>query len=122
MTRKSKLLFSYGAIAAFGAALYSLIEYKGLHFLCVFNSLTGLRCPACGNTRAFISAMHGDFTAMFRHNIMFLPELSVLIFLCVFLPYTYIYGKKIPKCIYIFLVLAAVSFCLWGIVRNLFNI
>lgn len=35
---------------------------------CRFRSWTGLDCPSCGLTRAFVSIVHGDFAAAMRFN------------------------------------------------------
>lgn len=35
---------------------------------CRFRSWTGLDCPSCGLTRAFVSIAHGDFAAAWRFN------------------------------------------------------
>lgn len=36
--------------------------------LCLFHHVTGLPCPFCGLTRAFLCMGHGDVFAAFRHH------------------------------------------------------
>lgn len=43
---------------------------------CRFRAWTGLDCPSCGLTRAFVSIVHGDFAAALRFN-----PVSPLVFL-----------------------------------------
>ncbi|MCI5892964.1 MAG: DUF2752 domain-containing protein [Clostridiales bacterium] len=122
MTRLAKLLCVYGGLCIIGIALYAAIEFCGLRLFCLFNALTGLRCPGCGNTRAVLSLMHGDILKSIRYNYMFIPEMAVLLYICIYFPYARIYKKKIPQIAVIILECIAVCFITWGIVRNLLNI
>ncbi len=45
---------------------------------CIFHKLTGLYCPACGNTRALHALLHFDIPACFSRNALFLPSLALL--------------------------------------------
>jgi len=54
---------------------FSLVGYVGLHLLyesglklCWFRSLTGINCPACGLSRAFLSLFRGRFVQAFLYN------------------------------------------------------
>lgn len=40
---------------------------------CIFKSITGISCPACGLTRAFESIFSGDFIGSFDYNILGFP-------------------------------------------------
>jgi hypothetical protein len=44
--------------------------------LCAFHAITGLPCPSCGMTRAFISLAHGDI-----HSAFLLNPASMIIYL-----------------------------------------
>ena len=35
---------------------------------CMLRSITGLRCPTCGGTRALVSLLHGDFSNALKYN------------------------------------------------------
>ena len=66
---RGQLAGAAALIAVFPAAyvLQPLILRDALP-ICPFRCATGKPCPLCGMTRAFATAMHGDFTAAFRFN------------------------------------------------------
>jgi hypothetical protein len=41
-------------------------------YRCPFKALTGIDCPACGVTRAFLCAIQGDFVTAFNYHPLFL--------------------------------------------------
>lgn len=45
---------------------------------CMFRKLTGLYCPACGNTRALYALLHFDLPGCISRNALFLPSLALL--------------------------------------------
>ncbi len=65
-------------IAAYFIIAYSLLNYFNIS--CVFLEITGIPCPGCGMTRAFLSLVTMDFYQAIKHN--------VVIF---FMPYVFIY-------------------------------
>ena len=67
-----RVLLAY-AIAA-GFLLASAITPVAIP--CVFKLVTGIPCPACGLSRAFLYAARLDFLAALRMNILFLPVLT----------------------------------------------
>jgi hypothetical protein len=46
--------------------------------VCVFHKVTGFACPGCGATRAAHQLLHGEFTAAFRLNPLFILSLPFL--------------------------------------------
>ena len=52
---------------------------------CIFNSVTGFSCPACGITRSFLAILHFDFISSFRYNILGIPLFVFIIVSLVFL-------------------------------------
>ena len=40
---------------------------------CIFKTVTGISCPACGMTRSFISIMQFDFLEAFYQNLLGIP-------------------------------------------------
>lgn len=122
MKRAGKLWLIYGAFAVMAVLIYAAVQYTEFHFLCPFNELTGLRCPACGNTRALFSVLSGDVKAAFSQNIMFLPEAAALIFALLYYPYAAVYKRRVPRAVNILLAVLIIVFVLWGFIRNIFNI
>ena len=47
---------------------------------CIFKSVTGIYCSACGMTRAFLCILHFDFLGAFFQNILSIPLFVFLIF------------------------------------------
>ncbi len=47
---------------------------------CLFHRVSGLHCPGCGMTRAAHAALHGEWVAAFRYNVLgvFLLPLALL--------------------------------------------
>lgn len=67
-------------LAIYFLIVYTLFAYLGIS--CVFLELTGLPCPGCGMTRAFISILKADLAAAVRYNItvFFMPYVFAYIF------------------------------------------
>lgn len=51
--------------------------------LCVFHRVTGLDCPGCGMTRAFVRLMQGDWQGALAFNPISLPLFALLIVLAI---------------------------------------
>lgn len=47
--------------------------------LCVFHRITGLDCPGCGMTRAFLRLLHGDWRGAWAFNPWSLPLLGFVV-------------------------------------------
>ena len=75
--RLVKLLFFIFLAAAGGIGLIFLYFHNPVatRWLpqCSFYRLTGLYCSGCGTTRALYAALHGDFYAAFRYNLLLFP-------------------------------------------------
>ena len=92
---------------------------------CLFHSLTGWNCPACGSQRALHQLLHLHFAKAFTYNpflLISLPYLGTLI-LCQWFNENHRFDalKKIchhPILVNIYLLLLLI----WWIVRNLFHI
>lgn len=107
-------------IIAAAAAIAVLLF--GLSVGCPFYALTGLKCPACGNTRAACALMRGDIVTSFKMNPMFLPELAVLALAVGGYGYLLFRGRCSSRVLNMSLICCAAVFVLWGIVRNIINI
>lgn len=98
---------------------------KYIHIPCVFHEFTGLLCPGCGMTRAFIAISNGNFLQAIYYNfliIFLIPIFSIYAFYNV---YSFFQHRKFvsfssvyPRNLTIFFLI----FCLmYGIVRNFFS-
>jgi hypothetical protein len=47
---------------------------------CPFYAVTGWQCPGCGATRALYSLLHGNLTAAWAYNSLFVAVLPLLVF------------------------------------------
>ena len=67
--RRNRLLLAAAGCAVFIAAA-AIPEQAILHgpVVCPLKFATGLDCPLCGMTRAFVFAAHGDVAAAFAFN------------------------------------------------------
>ena len=61
-----------------------LLVIKFIPVTCIFNQVTGIYCPACGMTRAFLSILHFDFKAAYQYNpkVIVVFPLTVGAYLC----------------------------------------
>lgn len=51
--------------------------------ICVFHRVTGIQCPGCGMTRAFLCLLHGDWRGAWDLNPFSLPLAALLLLLAV---------------------------------------
>lgn len=120
MKRKRNVLFLTAGIALAGL-LAAWLFTKGMRVNCIFNSVTGLNCPGCGNTRAMLALLRLDFGQMLSYNLLFPLELAYILWVYIHSCRSYIrtgrfsYGKGTK--ILDISVLAAIL--LWGILRNI---
>ncbi len=47
---------------------------------CIFKTVTGICCPACGMTRAFFAILHFNYLEAFYQNILSIPFFVFIIF------------------------------------------
>ena len=82
-SRAKKVLIAYGI----GLLALAIAIYTPLHVPCVFKLLTGLACPGCGLSRAFVMASRFDFIGAATINILFLPLVvgAAIYFICAIL-------------------------------------
>ena len=52
-------------------------------YACPFEFVTGIPCPGCGMTRAFLALLRGDFALSWTMHPMLIPALAVMIYLIV---------------------------------------
>ena len=69
------------------AAFYILLHLLGVN--CPIRFLSGISCPGCGMTRAWISVFRADFSAAFAYHPLFLTMIPAVIVI--------LFRKRIPK-------------------------
>ena len=97
------------------------ITIFNIPYPCIFNKLTNLYCPGCGNTRMIQSILEGKFYQAWRYN----PLCFILIFPSCILGIDYIIKTiqkkdsilyKIPNKVWIILTIIVI---IYGIIRNI---
>ena len=62
-----------------------ILFYFALHLMgitCPIKALTGVSCPGCGMTRAWLAMMRGDLHSAFHYHPLFLlPAFALLVFI-----------------------------------------
>ena len=70
-----EVAFVAGILAA-NAIIYSLTGYG---IPCVFRLITGLKCPGCGMTHAYLALLRGDVHGAAEYNLMSITVMPILI-------------------------------------------
>lgn len=99
-----------------------IIELSFYFPKCAFYMVSGLYCPACGNTRCVLSLLHGDILSALKYNLT--PVLIGFLLLMLYIEgLTYSFNKYIkllPRNGY-FWVCVFVFMFVYYIVRNIFD-
>ena len=115
------LLTAAVLLAAFG--LYFLFVRFGIGFVCIFNKITTLKCPGCGNTHAVDALLHFRFHEAFRFNYLLPVALFYMAWVYAVSAVSYIKKGKFhyisPFRTLDIAVLAALI--VWFVVRNIFH-
>lgn len=90
--------------------------------ICIIKRVTGLSCPACGNTRSIIAIINGNYFLPIRFNLMFYPEVVITVLTILYFSYIYIFEKTASKFALPSVLIAIVLFVAWGVIRNIINI
>ena len=88
-----------------------------LYLKCIFKSISGYDCPACGLQRAVVSLVHGDFVAAFWLNPYFaiiFPYIFALLFAKIF-KREKLMAKLTKKWV---IAIFAITTITWWILRN----
>ena len=120
-----KRIITVAVICAAAAALlglyYFLYKRFGLGIPCLFNLITGLKCPGCGNTRAVDELLHFHFAEALSYNYMMPAEVLFILYVSIRSAVIYIKtGKRTldtgcePAAVVFLVALIA-----WWIVRNI---
>ncbi|MDO4187534.1 MAG: DUF2752 domain-containing protein [Lachnospiraceae bacterium] len=96
------------------------IKVFGYAIPCIFNFVTGLKCPGCGITRLMMAAINLDFKSAFYYNPFIFVTSPVLLY---FVIKNVLYDcgfirKNLSRIDNIILYVYIVLFLLYGVVRN----
>jgi hypothetical protein len=121
--RLRKTLKKYSIILAVGFAYLFFTLLTDLGIPCVFNKLTGLKCPGCGATRMFKAIARFDLKAAFGFNpFLFITGPFLLAYL-VYSDTVYVLRNTMPNKKWDILLTAELIIALiYGILRNIFPI
>lgn len=109
------------------AILFLIVGFISMWYLnisipCVYYELTGIYCPGCGMTRAFLSLLKLDFYQALRYNAF---SIIVAVLLALYILggiYGWLFNKinfmekKIPSLVWIIFIVALL---VYGILRNI---
>ncbi len=79
-----KLCAVFAALCLLAAAYCLFVSVNGKGIPCVFNAVTHLKCPGCGNSRAALALLHFDFAGAVKYNALFPLEFAYIgyVFIC----------------------------------------
>lgn len=122
-TRIAILLLVTAGILTGGLFLY-ITARLGYPVPCIFNKLTGLSCPGCGNTRAVLALLRLDLIGAFTYNPMFPVEFFYLGFVYIRCAVSYLttgrFSYRSPAPVFDYAILG--SLLLWWVIRNILHI
>lgn len=90
-------------------AISLMLNFLGIS-ICIFYNLTGIYCPSCGMTRAFVSLFHFNIKEAFYYNPMFIS--IPLVILPFFIEQFFFKIKKSTKNMY-FLSILILIIAVW---------
>lgn len=91
--------------------IYGSDPNKGPILPCIFNLVTGYKCPGCGMTRAINSLMHGDFISAYDYNkLILLIPIGLIIYLIF-----KILKKNTERLVWLYIIIVI----LYAIIRNI---
>ena len=97
--QKSRLLraLAVGGLAVVLMGLYvAYFSHGGRGLPCPLLFLTGLKCPACGMTRAVSALLEWNLTAAFEHNALWPLWMGYVLWVAVSNAITYVRSGNVP--------------------------
>ena len=95
--KKTRFLRTVFFVILIFTITYFIWSITGVHTACRMRAFTGMPCPGCGMTRAYLSLLHGNIKeAFFYHPLFLLP-----VFILILLALQSKKGVKIPKALWI---------------------
>lgn len=101
---------------------YFINKYTGFYIPCVFQELTGYKCPGCGITHLVFDLLNFKFVDAFYDNPLVFIYMPFILAYYFYMIYLYVHNKKdkfmnkIPN--YVWGILIGITI-LYGIIRNL---
>jgi hypothetical protein len=119
-TRLKKAVFGVIAFLATGVCYALFVFLTGWSIPCVFNLITGLKCPGCGVTKMCLSLIRLDIGAAFKANPAILLLSPLMAFTAGRMLYVYIkYDRHRETFTQISVYFMLVVLVLFGILRNI---
>ncbi len=118
--RRLKNIIIINLALVFLAVILIILAKNGLAVPCIFNRITGFKCPGCGNTRAVMALIRFEFLKALNFNPVFPLEFFYIGWVYVISSINYMKGKRFsyqPPLKLMDITLLAV-FLLWGVIRN----
>ena len=119
--RALRVLSGIAVFVALGLIYGMFYMATGIGVPCVFNKITGLRCPGCGVTHMCVALMRGNIFEAIHYNslLFFLSPLLLLILVDYIIRYIKTGRWTVLRWQTIILCVMIVLFVLFGIGRNL---
>lgn len=117
--RAVNIILLYLSIGLCGVILLYLLQNRVITFRCIFRDMTGLRCPGCGNTAAMLSVFRGRLAEACSYNLLFYPEMCLILYVLTYTAYVYIRDIPFSKTAKTIIIFAAAITLIWGIIRNI---
>ena len=119
-TRLKKAVFGVIAFLATGVCYALFVFLTDWSIPCVFNLITGLKCPGCGVTKMCLSLIRLDIGAAFKANPAILLLSPLMAFTAGRMLYVYIkYDRHRETFTQISVYFMLVVLVLFGILRNI---
>lgn len=120
MTARLKKTVKSALIILFIGALYAFaIHILGRGIPCLFNLVTGFKCPGCGVTRMCLSLLRLDFAAAFAENQVLFCLIPIMLLVAARLIYLYVKKGTVQDRLTRPLIIMMIAVLLvWGVVRN----
>ncbi len=119
-TRAKKVTFGALILLVVGALYAFFMTFTHIGIPCVFNLITGLKCPGCGVSRMCLALIRLDFKAAFRANAAIFCLLPMMAVTAGRLIYVYIkYGRRCDKAAQISIYCMIVILVVFGVMRNI---
>ena len=119
--RLRRVLFRGAVLLGAGGAYCVWLKLTGLGVPCVFNLLTGLKCPGCGVSRMLLALLRLDFAEAFRQTavLLCLTPLFAALFISWLVRYIRTGDRALTRAENAAVIASSVLLAIWSVVRNL---